>query len=295
MRPVISVSIGRFAPTPSGPLHFGSVVAALGSFLDVRAAGGKWCVRIDDLDTPRVIPGAAATILATLEALGLAWDGPVVYQSQRAPAYAEALARLGARVRVFKCRCSRRELGEVPHPNTCREPMLGGTAALRVDVGSEVIEFVDVLQGRYRENLAETCGAFVVERADGIASYHLAVVVDDSSIGVDRIVRGADLLDSTARQIYLQRALGLPQPTYVHLPVVLDGSGAKLSKQTLAPAVTATNAATALFGAMEFLGLAPPAEARGEGVGALLDWAVARWSFGVVDRRARPYSWVAEN
>lgn len=282
---------GRFAPTPSGPLHFGSVVAAVGSFLHARAAGGRWLLRIDDLDGPRAVAGAADAILRTLSALALTWDGPVVYQSRRGSAYREALAALAQRVPVFACRCTRSQLGPGPYPGTCRGFPAQAGFALRVEVDQRHITIADGLQGRYCECLAESCGDFVVLRADGIPAYHLAVVVDDAWSGVDTVVRGADLLASTPRQVYLQQALGLPTPAYLHLPVVVDRAGDKLSKQTHAHAVRPEHAADALFHALRFLGLAPPADACGEAPAALLDWALPQWPPASFDPRARPYRW----
>lgn len=231
---------GRFAPSPTGPLHFGSLAAALASWLDARAAGGRWLVRIEDLDPPREVPGAADDILRTLERWGLYWDGEVVYQSRRAHAYAEALRLLGHE--VYGCACSRREIadsslgiaadGAQIYPGTCRNGTQGRAArALRVKVAGQV-EFDDRVQGLVRQDLEREAGDFIVRRADGAFAYQLAVVVDDAEQGVTDVVRGADLLDSTARQIHLQRLLGLPTPRYLHIPAALNAAGEKLSKQT---------------------------------------------------------------
>ncbi len=282
---------GRYAPTPSGPLHFGSVVAAVGSYLSARAAGGRWLLRIDDLDGPRVAADAADEILRTLAALALNWDGAVVYQSTRSEAYREALAELGRRAHLFGCRCTRSQLGSGAYPGTCRARSPQPGLAWRIEVNSQLITIADGLQGHYRECLAETVGDFVVQRADGIAAYHLAVVVDDAWSGVDSVVRGADLLASTPRQVYLQQALGLPTPAYLHLPVVVDASGEKLSKQTHAPPVRPEHAADALFHALCFLGLNPPMEALGETPATLLQWALPKWSTVNLDPRARTYRW----
>ncbi|HUQ26665.1 MAG TPA: tRNA glutamyl-Q(34) synthetase GluQRS [Burkholderiales bacterium] len=231
---------GRFAPSPSGPLHFGSLVAALASWLDARAAGGRWLVRIEDLDTPRVQHGAADEILRTLDRLGLYWDGEVVFQSRRTALYAAALARLG---NTYLCGCSRREIadsavslaadGAQVYPGTCRGGLPAGRTAraLRVRVQGAVA-LVDRVQGALDQDLEREVGDFVLRRGDAEFTYQLAVVVDDAEQGVTDVVRGADLLDSTPRQMYLQRLLGLPAPRYLHVPVAVDARGEKLSKQT---------------------------------------------------------------
>lgn len=275
---------GRFAPTPSGPLHFGSMVAAVGSYLDAKAHGGSWVVRIDDLDRPRIAPGATDAILRCLEGFQLHWDGEIVYQSTRTPAYQLALEQLRARGLVYACACSRKETGEGMagagvYPGTCRNGLPPGRAARawRVRTENAAIEFVDLLQGRMRQNLAAQIGDFVLYRADGVYAYHLACALDDHAQGVTHVVRGADLIDSTPRQIYLQELLNLATPAYLHLPIALNAAGEKLSKQTLAPGVQANRAAAVLTGVLAFLGHAPPYEAAAEGVGALWQWAVPNW------------------
>lgn len=233
---------GRFAPSPTGPLHLGSLVAAVGSWLHARAANGRWLVRIEDIDTPRVVPGSAEEILEALRRYGLEWDGDVVWQSQRTHLYARALDELRAKNLVYDCACSRAELqraasaplGREPvYPGTCRAGLAPGRVAraVRFRVPDEIITFDDLLAGRVEENVARDAGDFVVRRADGLFAYQLAVVVDDGEQGVSQIIRGADLLASTPRQIALQRALGLPQPVYGHLPLVLAPDGAKLGKR----------------------------------------------------------------
>lgn len=259
--------VGRFAPSPTGPLHFGSLVAAVASWLDARAAGGQWHLRIEDVDAPRTVPGAEDAILRALEALGLAWDGPVVRQRERAARYAEALEALRRRGLAYRCRCSRREIADsgvrgidgIVYPGTCREAAVppGEQAAARFIVPAETILFEDRVQGPVSQRLAEEIGDFVVHRRDGLFAYQLAVVVDDADLGVTDVVRGADLLDSTPRQIALQRALGFPTPRYLHVPVATRG-GEKLSKQTLAPAVDPATGAAALLAALAFLGQAVP-------------------------------------
>jgi glutamyl-Q tRNA(Asp) synthetase len=247
----VQAYLGRFAPSPTGPLHFGSLVAALASYLDARYhEGGRWLVRIEDVDEPRTVPGAADSILRCLEAYGMEWDGPVVYQSQRKDLYRAALAALGTH--AFHCGCSR-----VPgiYPGTCRNGLPPGKSARawRLRVDDAVISFVDRLRGPQTDVLAGTTGDFVLLRADGYFAYQLAVVVDDADQGVTDVVRGEDLLDSTGRQILLQRLLGYPAPRYAHIPVVRDASGEKLSKQTLAPPVDERGDDATLQAALRFL------------------------------------------
>lgn len=255
--------VGRFAPSPTGPLHFGSLVAALASWLDARAARGRWLVRMEDLDAPRVQPGAAEDILRTLERLGLHWDGPVAYQSGRRALYRAALEKLGDR--TYPCACTRREIadsslglatdGAPIYPGTCRSGLPRGKAAraLRLRVAS-TIRFEDRVQGVQEQVLERDVGDFVLLRADGQFAYQLAVVVDDAAQGVTDVVRGADLLDSTARQIFLQRLMGLPTPRYLHVPVVLTAAGQKLSKQTGAVAIDLDAPQRELRRALAFLG-----------------------------------------
>ncbi|MBI3545304.1 MAG: tRNA glutamyl-Q(34) synthetase GluQRS, partial [Gammaproteobacteria bacterium] len=248
---------GRFAPSPTGPLHFGSMVAAVGSFLQAKSRGGEWLVRIEDLDPPRAAPGAADNILRTLEACGMYWDGVVLYQSQRHDAYVAALKALEHRGLVYPCACSRREIADssiqgidgLIYPGTCRPGLAPGRAprAWRVQVEDQIVEFTDALQGRMYRHLASDYGDFVLRRADGFFAYQLAVVVDDGEQGITEIMRGADLIESTPRQIYLQRLLGLPTPDYIHLPVALNVQKEKLSKQTLASPVDSAGPQQLLF------------------------------------------------
>ncbi|WP_341677713.1 tRNA glutamyl-Q(34) synthetase GluQRS [Niveibacterium sp. SC-1] len=279
--------VGRFAPSPTGPLHFGSLVAALGSWLDARAAGGRWLLRMEDVDRSRERPGAAASIFDTLDKLGLAWDGEVMVQSRREAAYEAALERLRGTGRVFACACTRREVadsglardGSPRYPGTCREGLPPGREArawrLRTQPGECC--FVDALQGRICEDLERDVGDFVLRRADGLFAYQLAVVVDDAEQGVTHIVRGADLLDSTLRQIYLQALLGYPRPDYLHLPVATNTAGEKLSKQTLATAIDLAKPSLALAQALGFLGQEVPADAARLAPQTLLAAAVDVW------------------
>lgn len=266
---------GRFAPSPSGRLHFGSLVAALGSWLLARAADGEWIVRIEDFDRERTVPGAAEDILATLHAFGLDSDTTPVRQSGRGALYRDALARLAGAGLAYPCRCSRSDLAAFRgiHPPACvargddsRPP------AWRLRVPDETIRFVDAIQGEQRQDLRREVGDFVLWRIEEAAAYQLAVVVDDAAQGITDVVRGADLLDSTPRQILLQRLLDLPTPRHAHLPLAVDGYGRKLSKQEQSLAVDATNPLPALRAALAFLGQATP---RGGNVEAVLSHAVA--------------------
>src|SRR5579862_3191331 len=270
--------VGRFAPSPTGPLHFGSLVAALASWLDCRRAGGRWLLRMEDLDRPRVIPGAADAILRQLEAFGLVWDGPVIYQSARLHLYQDALRKLGAR--SYPCACTRGELedsalaidGSRIYPGTCREGIPAGKSAraVRVRTDAATIRFSDRVQGEIAQSVEAEVGEFVLLRADGVFAYQLAVVVDDGAQGVTDVVRGADLLDSTARQIHLQRLLGVATPRYLHTPVATNSAGEKLSKQTHA----ADAGPDDIPAALEFLGMAVPA---GLVADELLEWAASHW------------------
>lgn len=254
---------GRFAPTPSGPLHFGSLVAALASYQRARSAGGRWQLRIDDLDAPRVVPGAADGILRTLVAYGMQWDGPVVYQSQRTARYAAVLESLRSSGLLYGCRCSRRAIADQAqdgvegpvYPGTCRRLELGFIdTAVRVRTRPGTIAFADLARGAVSQDLSREIGDFVLRRADGIYSYQLATVVDDAEFCITEVVRGADLLASTPRQIYLQTLLGYGRPGYCHVPVVCNPQGEKLAKQTHAPALEATRPLPELCAAARFLG-----------------------------------------
>jgi len=263
MEPPSPAYRGRFAPSPTGRLHFGSLVAAVGSWLFARAAGGSWVVRVEDLDPPREIAGADIDILATLAAFGMESDEPVLYQSRRASLYSEALARLQARDAVYPCWCSRSDLepfGGI-HPATCIAPRdATREPAWRVRAPARTIAFDDAIQGRVAQDLAREVGDFVVRRADGWYAYQLAVVVDDAAQGITDVVRGADLIDSTPRQILLQELLDLPRVGYAHLPLALDAAGRKLSKHERAIAVEPDDPLPALRAALAFLGQTPTPE-----------------------------------
>ena len=282
---------GRFAPSPSGPLHFGSLIAAVGSFLDARSRGGEWMVRIEDLDPPRERPGAADDILATLERFELHWDGPVLRQSSRSEAHAAALAQLAAAGLLRPCLCSRAQLAalaenrerapgeELFHPAECvaPAPRPTDTPAWRLRAPDRDIVFVDRVQGAQHANVARTVGDFVLRRRDGLYAYQLAVVVDDAYQGMTDIVRGADLLTSSARQIVLQQALRLPAVTYMHLPIAISNSGIKLSKSEDAPALSHSAPAAQAVAALEFLRQAPPAALARAPLAEVWQWATAHW------------------
>lgn len=291
------IPVGRFAPSPSGPLHFGSLLAALGSYLSIRSQGGIWQLRIEDLDPLRIAPGAEDEQLRMLEACGLEWDGPRLRQSERSAAYEAAVQQLAAHGLLFPCSCSRKEiLARAPHtgeegpiyPGTCRDGLRAGqqTRGLRLRVVDAAISFVDRLYGYYEQKLGEEVGDFTLKRTDGLFSYQLAVVVDDGASGVTEVVRGADLLVSTPRQIYLQRLLGLPTPAYFHLPLALGDDGEKLSKRHTRYAL-ADDPGQALYQALCFLGQAPPPSLRGAPPQELLTWAVAHFNLLAIDRQNR--------
>jgi glutamyl-Q tRNA(Asp) synthetase len=262
--------VGRFAPSPTGPLHFGSLLAAVGSYCLARQAGGRWLLRIEDLDAPRTVPGAADQQMHTLEAFGFSWDGEVIWQSRRRDAYEAALPRLRRQHQVFDCCCSRREiLASAPHPGeegpvypgTCRTGLGKGASprAIRLRVPDTPITFTDSVFGTIQQHLPTAVGDFVLRRADALFAYQLAVVVDDADSGVNQVVRGADLLSSTPRQIFLQHCLALPTPHYIHLPLAMGSNGEKISKRHadvfLAPGEENRHLAQAL----EFLGQQVPA------------------------------------
>jgi len=281
---------GRFAPSPTGPLHFGSLIAALASYADARAHGGEWCLRIDDIDEPRARDDAEGEILATLERYGFEWDGPVVRQSTRLERYTDALESLRRQHAVYECACTRRDLesapigagGERVYPGTCRDGIRAGhpprrACAWRLRVlDGAVIRFHDRLQGWQQQDLAHDVGDFIVKRADGLYAYQLCVVVDDADQGITDVVRGADLLASTPRQIFLQRALRYTEPTYLHVPIALNAAGEKLSKQTRAKPLPSDPLA-GLFAAWRFLDQPMPSPLPSS-VGAFWRYASAAWS-----------------
>jgi glutamyl-Q tRNA(Asp) synthetase len=296
----LAAIVGRFAPSPTGPLHFGSLIAAVGSYCLARRAGGRWLLRMDDLDAPRVVPGAADDILRTLEALGFTWDGAVTWQSRRQQAYHAALEQLCAQGRVYPCACSRREiLASAPHPGeegpvypgTCRPGLAAGRTAraLRLRVPEQAVRFVDGVFGDQEQNLATEVGDFVLRRADGLYAYQLATVVDDAASGVNQVVRGADLLTSTPRQILLLENLGLPVPGYLHLPLAISADGSKISKRHSRNDDPLAGGGEMLERALRWLGQPVPAELSGAPPAELLAWGCGAFDAGAVP----PYKEIA--
>ncbi len=292
---------GRFAPSPTGPLHFGSLVAAVGSYLDARAHNGEWLVRIEDIDPPREVAGAADAILRTLDDFRLEWDGQVVYQSRRSEFYTSALDRLRQYGYLYGCACTRREIadstlkretmGTGVYPGTCRNGILPGRTArsLRVRVDPVSIGLNDRLQGSTWQSLSEEIGDFVVRRADNLIAYQLAVVVDDAEQDMTHIVRGVDLLESTPRQIYLQQLLELPTPAYLHLPVAVNSAGDKLGKQTRARHIGRDQKTTLMLDVLSFLRQELPTSPGDARIDELLDWAIEHWEVSHIPaRRALP-------
>jgi glutamyl-Q tRNA(Asp) synthetase len=281
---------GRFAPSPTGLLHAGSLTTAVGSFLEARCRGGEWLLRIEDLDPPREMAGAAEAIIRTLEAFGFEWDGAIVWQSRRHALYQQALDALVEQGHAYPCACTRSQIARVArigieghvYPRTCRHGLLPGMTerAWRLAVPGGELGFTDALQGDYRQDVAHDVGDFILKRADGFWAYQLAVVVDDAEQGITDVVRGADLLASTPRQVALQRALGAPTPAYCHLPIMVNAAGEKLSKQTLAPAIRNDDAVRELRLALARLNHAPPTDCQT--LAELWAWARANWSLARV-------------
>lgn len=284
---------GRFAPSPTGPLHFGSLVAAVGSYLSARQAGGEWLLRIEDLDTPREVPGSADQIIATLDALGFEWTGSILRQSSRREAYEAATQQLLDAGLAFHCSCTRSELqaaqihtsarlldtDELRYPGWCRNGPRAPNreTAVRLFVTRGETEIQDLLQGRLTVDVSAEVGDFVIRRRDRLHAYQLAVVVDDAFQGVSAVVRGADLLNSAPRQVILQRMLSLPSPDYAHLPVATDVNGIKLSKSAGAAAIDMARSTEEVWRALEFLQQEPPPQLRRAGLAALWEWAIQHW------------------
>jgi glutamyl-Q tRNA(Asp) synthetase len=286
---------GRFAPSPTGPLHFGSLAAAVGSYLDARAHQGEWLLRIEDIDPPREVAGATDDILRALDSFGLEWDGQVVYQSRRSEYYNAALDRLRQYGYLYGCACTRSEIADSTlkrgtagvYPGTCRNGILPGRTArsLRVRIDPGTIGLNDRLQGDTRQALSEEVGDFIVRRADNLIAYQLAVVVDDAEQEMTHIVRGVDLLESTPRQIYLQQLLELPTPAYLHLPVAVNSTGEKLSKQTHARRISDHHKTTVLIDVLRFLRQELPDSPGDARADELLAWAVAHWDVSNIPAR----------
>lgn len=286
--------VGRFAPSPTGPLHFGSLVAAVASYCDAKANQGRWLVRMEDVDKPREMPGAADDILHTLHAFGFEWDGEVVYQSERNALYQQAFQQLLDMKLIYPCSCSRKEIADsathgiegLVYAGTCRAGMLQHKTqhAWRVSVTDEILSFNDAIQGQQSQQLNRDIGDFVLKRADGLFAYQLAVVVDDANQQITHIVRGADLLNSTPRQIYLQQLLGLAQPHYAHIPLAVNSDGEKLSKQNLALPINKEHAPQLIFDALLFLGQNPPPTLKQNSLPEIWQWAIHNWQLSKISR-----------
>ena len=286
--------VGRFAPSPTGPLHFGSLLAAAASYLQARHHGGRWLVRIEDIDPPREQPGATDRILEALDRYGFEWDGPVTYQSDSKPAHEAGLARLVEVGYAYPCGCSRSDLADAPrgplgiiYPGTCRSGCDAAETAVRVRTTDSDVSFDDGLQGLQQQRLESETGDFVVWRRDGLVAYHLAVVVDDHEQGVTEIVRGIDLMDSTCRQIWLQRLLGYPTPDYLHIPVAAHADGQKLSKLTGAHAVPLGRPAEFLVRVLAALGQHPPEDLGQASLPDMWSWAIENWHIEALAGRTR--------
>jgi glutamyl-Q tRNA(Asp) synthetase len=276
--------VGRFAPSPTGPLHFGSLVAAVASYLQAQAQDGRWLLRIEDIDPPREQPAASEEIVEALQRYGFDWDGDVIFQSTSNAAHESALAWLIEQGHTYRCRCSRRDLDNVPrgtlgiiYPGFCRNGCDAGDAAIRLRTNDAEVAFDDKLQGRVAQQLESESGDFVIRRRDGLIAYHLAVVVDDEIQGVTEVVRGIDLIDSTPRQIYLQNLLGYRSPGYAHIPVVTHTNGDKLSKLTGAPGIPFDSVSKTLCTALRALRMEPPAILSTAGTSDIWIWARNAW------------------
>jgi len=279
---------GRFAPSPSGSLHFGSLIAATASYLDAKANKGKWLLRIEDVDTPRVRDGAIQSIIHTLDTYGFEWDESILYQSQRFDAYQAALDELIAAKHVYPCSCSRKSLNKIAkfgtcgliYPGLCRNGLHQAESQLRTQrllTNNNAIEFYDRAKGVQSQRLESEVGDFALKRSDGIYTYQLAVVVDDAYQGITDIVRGEDLLDNTARQLYLQQLLGYSRPRYLHFPTARDKSGNKLSKQNHAPEIQVKNKRLNIHKSLAFLGQHPPDINNFDNTTDLWKWAINHW------------------
>jgi glutamyl-Q tRNA(Asp) synthetase len=277
---------GRFAPSPSGPLHLGSLYTALASFLQARQKKGRWFLRIDDLDTPRVVKGATDNILKTLDAFSLEWDGAVLYQSQQLECYEKALEPLHNRSLVYPCNCSRKELLKANKGCSTIHPALCPTSealssnkphALRIKTKETCIKFTDLLQGEIKQDIHKEVGDFILQRRDQIYAYHLATVVDDESLGITEVLRGIDLLDSTPRQLYLLQQLNFNAPVFAHTPILTNAEGIKLSKKCLAEPVGTEDPTKALLTCLELLGQNPPSKLSKATKAELLEWATENW------------------
>ncbi len=283
---------GRFAPSPTGAVHFGTLLAAVGSYLQAKKNNGQWIIRMEDVDLTRKVLGADTDILHTLEAFGLEWQGEILYQSAQNEHYENALQQLVEQSLVFPCLCTRKQLAETDsdiYPGTCRQRRLPekNDHALRVIADDINIEFNDAIMGEQSQNMAQQCGDFIIKRRDGLFAYQLAVVADDAAQGITEIVRGADLLDSTPRQIYLQQLLGYTTPAYCHLPLAVDSDGNKISKSEGAAKVDIKNKEKQLCEVLEFLGQDPPADLASYSVDDIWQWAIHNWNINTVPQNKR--------
>lgn len=278
---------GRFAPSPTGPLHMGSLIAAVASYCQAKVHQGKWLLRIEDIDPPREMPGATHSIISTLDKLGFEWDGEIIFQSKRSELYHLAIKKLQQDELVYPCICSRKMINEngiasrfgMRYAGNCRNRRHAENrpCSLRIKVPSKLFQVVDLIQEPRQQNLWEDIGDFVIKRTDGQIAYQLAVVVDDAEQNITEIVRGSDLLDSTARQNYLQECLHYPTPDYAHVPVLVNQAGDKLSKQTEATAINVNSGSQALWKALEYLHQQPPAEIYGAPIHEIWQWALRYW------------------
>lgn len=279
---------GRFAPSPTGPLHLGSLIAATASYLQARSHGGEWFVRIEDIDPPRELPGASESIIRTLGAFGFEWDGAVDYQQQRIARFHDALETLRQQDMAYPCACTRKELADYDspvYPGICRDGLPAGrkARAWRLRVANRLV-LEDAIQGTIEYDLPAECGDFVLLRADGLIAYQLAVAIDDAEQGMTEVVRGADLLDSTPRQLYIQRALQLASPRYAHHPVMVNRQGEKLSKQTHAPELDTAHPVKQIWQALDFLGQSPEAGLTRASLREIWDWAQHHWQMDKVPK-----------
>ena len=304
--------VGRFAPSPTGPLHFGSLVAAVASYCDAKSNNGKWLVRMENVDKPREMAGAADDILHTLEAFGFEWHGAVIFQSQRSEIYEAYLNNLKRKGMIYACTCSRKEIADSSiltgidgaiYPKTCFNKIHSDSvsekyaSASRMDNASwrmhvddiSVIAFKDTIQGNISQQLSRDVGDFIIKRKDGLFAYQLAVVVDDALQNITHVVRGADLIDSTPRQIYLQQLLGFTTPYYAHVPMAVNAHGEKLSKQTLAKSIMPQAAPMLVFEALQFLGQNPPIEIKNATLDDMWRWAIANWQLDSVPKSRSAY------
>ena len=276
--------VGRFAPSPTGPLHFGSLLAAVASYGQALANDGRWLIRIENIDPPREQPGADKQIIETLETYGFEWDGDVSYQSDFSPRHEELVASLVEAGLAYPCSCSRRDLADCPrgplgtiYPGTCRSGCVSSDASIRLRVDDSPVGFEDALQGYYEQRLESESGDFVIKRRDGLIAYHLAVVADDFDQGISEVVRGVDLLDSTPRQIHIQRQLGFQTPAYMHIPVAVNDQGQKLSKSHGSPAIRTDKAAAEVCLALRCLKQDPPDELASYDLRTIWHWVSRNW------------------